>query len=275
MLSLLLVAVQASTWTVAPAQPTVGDTVAIRRRVSVTAGTGARVIPLESNRLLTPLAPPRWSVAEGTLEVVYVVALFEVGRHAITMPDVELIDADGRREVVLGGSAVVDVTSVLADPETAEPRPSLGPLAQHPTSPIPVVIAVLIVLAGLSLWVGVRRRTSPRPGPLGVEGADVAPPLDAWVAGGESRAVASVVASRLRDALARLIPEAGRHLHAGECIRVIEERSLGEVGRELTDVIRALERARFSPAAPADVLEVVDNAERVLRALESAVASRS
>ncbi|MDH5550181.1 MAG: hypothetical protein OEZ42_09775, partial [Gemmatimonadota bacterium] len=108
-----------------------------------------------------------------------------------------------------------------------------------------------------------------------VEGEAVAPAIDAWVAAGESRAVAAVVANRLRDALARLIPEAARHLHAGECIRVVEERSLGEVGRELADVIRALERARFSPAAPADVLEVVDDAERVLRALQSAVAPRS
>ncbi len=258
-----------------PGQPTVGDTVIIARRVAVAPGAGAQVRPLEANRLLTPLAPPRWSVAEGTLEVAYVVALFESGRHTVTMPDVELIDAAGRREVLLGGNVVIEVASVLADPETAEPRPSLGPLAHQPTTPIPVIAAVLIVVAALILWVGVRRRTAARPAPFGVEGDVVIPPLDAWVTGGESRAVAAVVAHRLRDALASLIPEAGRHLHAGECIRVIEERNLGEVGRELSDVLRSLERARFSPAAPADVLEVVDDAERVLRALQSAVARSS
>ena len=275
MLPVLLLVIQASAWTVMPTQPTVGDTVVISRRVSVAAGTGAQVPPLESSALLTPLAPPRWSVSEGSLEVAYTVALFESGRHTISMPDVVLVDAAGRRQVLGSGTVVVDVASVLVEPETAEPRPSLGPLAHTRVTLIPLIASVLIVLAALIMWGGVRRRTNARPLPFGVEGETVAPAIDAWVAAGESRAVAAVVANRLRDALARLIPEAGRHLHAGECIRVVEERSLGEVGRELADVIRALERARFSPAAPADVLEVVDDAERVLRALQSAVAPRS
>lgn len=275
MLPILLLAFQTSAWMVAPTQPTVGDTVIISRRVSVAVGTGAHVPLLESNAFLTPLAPPRWSVSEGTLEVAYTVALFETGSHTVSMPDVELVDRAGRREILAGGTVVIDVASVLVDPETAEPRPSLGPLAQAPVTPIPVVASVLTVLAALILWVGARRRTDPRPSPLGVEGEAVGPPIDAWVTAGESRAVAAVVAHRLRETLARLIPEAGRYLHAGECIRVVEAQDLGEVGRELTDVIRALERARFSPAAPADVLEVVDDAERVLQDLETAVAPRS
>lgn len=275
MLPILLLAFQTSAWTVAPIQPTVGDTVIISRRVSVAAGTGAQVPLLESSTFLTPLAPPRWSVSEGTLEVAYTVALFETGPHTVIMPDVELVDRAGRREILAGGRVVIDVASVLVDPETAEPRPSLGPLAQAPVTPVPVIALVLSVIAALVLWVGARRRTDPRPSPLGVEGEVVGPPIDAWVAAGESRAVAAVVAHRLRETLARLVPEAGRHLHAGECIRVVEAQDLGEVGRELADVIRALERARFSPAAPADVLEVVDDAERVLQGLATAVAPRS
>lgn len=275
MLPILLLAFQTSAWTVAPIQPTVGDTVIISRRVSVAAGTGAQVPLLESSTFLTPLAPPRWSVSEGTLEVAYTVALFETGPHTVIMPDVELVDRAGRREILAGGRVVIDVASVLVDPETAEPRPSLGPLAQAPVTPVPVIALVLSVIAALVLWVGARRRTDPRPSPLGVEGEVVGPPIDAWVAAGESRAVAAVVTHRLRETLARLIPEAGRHLHAGECIRVVEAQDLGEVGRELADVIRALERARFSPAAPADVLEVVDDAERVLQGLATAVAPRS
>jgi hypothetical protein len=38
--------------------------------------------------------------------------------------------------------------------------------------------------------------------------------------------------------------------------------------RELTEVLRSLERARFSPAVPSDVAELVERAERVSRELE-------
>jgi hypothetical protein len=44
----------------------------------------------------------------------------------------------------------------------------------------------------------------------------------------------------------------------------------GEMDRQVADTLRALERARFSPAAPGDVLEVVDQAESVIAALEAA-----
>jgi hypothetical protein len=90
------------------------------------------------------------------------------------------------------------------------------------------------------------------------------PPIDVWVATGESRAVAATVSSHFRQRLAERVPEAGSHLDTDECIQAVLASEIGDQAREIAGILRALERARFSPAAPGDVLDIVDQTEALL-----------
>ncbi len=261
---------QVSTWAVAPTGATVGDTVFLTREITATPDVRARLQPLERSAVLEPLASPRWSFTEGSLTVVYAVALFEPGRQVIALPAIELIYADGRAVTVTGDSAWVDIVSVLpAADTTLQPKPSQGPIGRARRDPLPAMLLVLGALSVLAAWGMLRRR---RRGPRPTIESDIvvaSPPLDLWVAAGESRAVATATADRLREQLALRIPHAERYLHTEECIAVLLQGDLGTTGTQLATVLRALERARFSPAAPGDVLEVVDEAERLITVLRT------
>ena len=272
MLALLLLLFQApSSWTVTPLGATVGDTIRLTRRVAATPDVRARLLPLGQAGALEPLSPPQWFYSEGDLSILYVVSLFEPGRHGIPMPDVELVYADGRAETLAGDTAWIDVLSLLPSEDSAvAPMPSRGPIARPPTSLGPVVALVAAALLGTIIWALIRWRPVRRPTPRRLASVVADPPIEQWVAAGEPRAVAAVAADRLRRAIAEWLPEAGRHLHTEECIRVVLVQRQGDVGRQVADVLRALERARFSPAASADVLDVVDSAETVIGALAAA-----
>ena len=269
--ALLFLLFQSSAWTIAPSPVTVGDTVYLTRQFDTTPDVWARLRPLEATLELEPLVPPRWMFAEGELTVTYTIALFESGRRSIALPDIELVHADGQLETILGDTAWVEVVTLLPGGDTmVPPMPSQGPLVRQRTTSLPLVALLTAMVVGLIGWVVLRRRRGARPSIGEPEEPDEGPPIDVWVASGESRAVAAVMASRLRDVIAARIPEAGRHLHTEECIRAVLEADSGELARQVADALRALERARFSPAAPGDVLEVVDQAEAVIAALETA-----
>lgn len=265
----LLALLQAAVWTVAPAAPTVGDTIRLVRHVTAPPGVEARVPPLEATEVIVPLAPPAVGAAEGTLTIVYTVAAFAPGTHTLTPPAVEMLLPDGRVERLDGGRAVVPVRAVLPrGTERPAPRPSLGPVARHPRAAGPLVGLLGAALGGVALWGVGRRRTRRRRPPL--EASELAPavPIDRWVAAGEPRAVAAVTSERVRSALAQLVPAVGVHLAAEDCLVVLRrERPDWPLG-ELADLLRSLERARFAPAVPSDVMTVVDRAELLLESLE-------
>jgi hypothetical protein len=219
---------------------------------------------------MEPLVPPQWTYAEGELVVTYTIALFDTGRHAVALPDIGLIDAEGRLRTVLGDTAWIDVVSVLPAQDSAlAPMPSRAPFARRRTSVLPLVSLLGVTVLVVSVWALLRHRRGPQPELDDPEPPVAGPPIDVWVASGESRAVATVMANRLRDAIAERIPEAGRHLHTEACIRTVLAAEDASLAREVADVLRALERARFSPAAPGDVLEVVDQADAVLATLRT------
>jgi hypothetical protein len=268
---LLLLFQSPSSWTVAPLGVTVGDTIRLTRRVGATPDVRARLQPLGQAGALEALAPPQWFYSEGDLSILYVVSLFEPGRHDIPMPDVELVYADGRAETLAGDTAWIEVLSLLPSEDSAvAPMPSRGPIARPPTSLLPALALVAAALLGTLIWALIRWRPVRRPTPQRANSVRADPPIERWVAAGEPRAVAAVAADRLRRAIAEWLPEAGRHLHTEECIRIVLAQRQGDVGRQVADVLRTLERARFSPAASADVLDVVDSAEAVIAALASA-----
>lgn len=269
-LPLLLVLVQVGGWVTVPPTVSVGDTVRVVRQMPAAAGVTVRLDPLAASELLEPLAPPRWSYAEGTVDVTYTVAAFRPGRHAVAMPAIDLVYPNDRIETVPGGTATIEVVSVLpSDGPAPAPKPSLAPIPRARRSlllPIVLPLAVAVVTAAAVVS---RRRRRPRPAPPGVLGEHVHPPMDTWIAAGESRAVATVVALELRRAIAADLPDVSEHLDAAERADAILEESGDPAARELVAVLRSLERARFSPAAPADVHEVVDEAERAMQAFRA------
>ena len=269
--TLLFLLLQSSAWTISPSPVTVGDTVYLTRRFDTTPDVWARLRPLDPTAVMEPLIPPRWRYAEGELTVTYAIALFASGRRNIAIPDIELVHADGHVQTIVGDTAWVDVETVLPGGDSAfAPRPSQGPLVRRRTTGLPLAVLLATTVLVLAVWVLFRRRRSRRPAIEEQGEPPPGPPIDVWVASGESRAVATVMANRLRDVIADRIPEAGRHLHTEECIRTVLELGSGEMAGQVAEALRALERARFSPAAPADVLEVVDQAEAVIAALEVA-----
>lgn len=261
---LLFVALQGPAWTATPGGATVGDTVRLVRRVAAAPGVQARLLPLEASGLLQPLGPPQAAYAEGALTVLYTVALFQPGDHAIAMPDPELVYPDGRIETVLGDTARVRVASVLpADDHVPPALPALAPLPRSSPTPVPAVVLACAVVIGAVAWGAARRR----PGGIApqelVAEVPAAAPVDRWMSAGEPRAVAAVVSDQVRRLIESGVPQAGRHLDTEECLEVLRAAEVGWPLRELSELLRALERARFSPAVPSDVVELVEQAEQL------------
>lgn len=263
----VLALLQVGAWSSAPAAPTVGDTVILRRAVPAVPGVRARPRPLEASALLEPLDDPRTVRSTGRLEVRYAVALFEPGMHRVPMPPLELVYPDGTVETVTGDTAVVTVVPVLPA-DSAPPRDSRGPLARRGQRAMPLVLLVTAVLLLSGTWAVLRRRRGPQlPLPVPPDPAEDVPVLG-WIGAGEGRAAASWAMERLRARIAAEVPPAARSLGTEECLDVLaSERPVWPL-RELEDLLRDLDRARFAPLTPSDAGELVDRTGVMLDDLE-------
>jgi hypothetical protein len=270
--AVLMLSIQSLVWTISPPTATVGDTVRISRRV--VAGPDARfsVLPLVPTDVYVPLSSPVAAYSEGAVVVRYQLAFFETGDHPVLMPDLELNYPDGRTHVFPGDTALVHIGSILPAEDDEPPlRPSLGPVArtQRSLTPTWAILSVLIVcLVSWAVW---RRRVGDRPvwARVVVEPPEV--PLQQWIMAGESKAAVGVIADRLRDAIERLIPSAGRQLSTRECLTVIQESRPGWPIRDIEGVLRSLDRAQYAPAVPNDVALLVDQVEALLRVIHEPV----
>lgn len=249
-LVLLLATQQGGPWVARPASPTVGDTVVLGRVVPIARGGTGRTHPVERTELVEPLEAPVVGPAEDGLLVLHRLVLFAPGDHALAMPGVEVVHADGTVELVEGDTAFVTVTAVIPDTlAEPRPRPSQAPLARRLRRLERALAPIAVVLLALALWVA-RRRRAPRqvPGPPPAEPVPE-PPLMRWMATGERRAVATLAALRLRRAVADRPPEA-----------------------EWAEILGALERARFAPLAADDLAELVDRVDQMVARVAAAAA---
>ncbi len=261
-------AAQTVAWTVSPASVTVGDTVELTRRISAEAGVVPQAAVLQSSAIVQPLSAPVVAYTEGSIIVRYEVALFEPGLHALAMPDIELINPNGGLVTVSGDTAWVTVNSVLPQGDsTPAPRPSLGPIARRRRDPGLVLLPVLFVLSVTGLWGMSRRRSKERPSWRSGAGKRVEAPVVQWARAGELRTVVSAVADRLRENIERALPEASRQLSTEECIGVITERRPEWPVRELEVVLRSLDRSRFAPAVPSDIVQLAQRASELSSSL--------
>jgi hypothetical protein len=263
-LALLLLAQGPATWTAVPDSATVGDTIYLSRTLPAPAGATARAQPLSRTATVEPLADPVVERQGAMLTIRYAIALFAPDPQAIPMPSVELFYADGTSETILGDTARVRVRSVLpAGDSVPPPKPSLAPLARpiHRLGPAALLGVVVIALSGL--WAVARRRVASRPAAPAAPQAAEAAPVGAWVEAGELRAVATEVSIALRRELATRVPSAGAALSTDACLKILQqERPAWPLG-EIADVLRALDRARFAPAVPQDVMALAEQARMV------------
>lgn len=261
----LALQLQAAVWGIQPAAPTVGDTVVLERLVPTASGALGRTRPLEASEQIEPLGLPSITPAAGGIMVRHAVALFAPGTHTIPMPAIEVLHPDGTVEVIVGDTAVVAVATVVPDSvRDPRPMPSQAPLARAVRDVrrglLPIV-PVLVVLAG---WLAWRRRAPRTVRPAAQVVPPVALPLMRWLAAGERRAVATVAAHRLRQAVAAAVPASAAVTDADAWASAVAAARPDWPVTELTDTVRALERARFAPLAGDDLAELVDRTDVLL-----------
>lgn len=263
-------------WRVRPDSITVGDTAYLSRTLPAPAGVSARAPMLARTSVVEPLGEPEIEIARGVLTLTYSLALFEPGRQAILMPAVELFYADGTVETIEGDTAVVRVRSVLPEQDTLlVPRPALGPLARPIRRRGPVLLLVGLAVLAAGAWGIARRRVGPRPARAVPPPVAASPPIAAWVEAGELRAAAAYLADDLRRRLAKLEPDARSNLDVESLMAVLRRRRPEWPLRDLEDLMRALERARFAPAVPTDLLALSEQVALLIEELPGGLEAAS
>src|SRR5256714_3994927 len=224
-LLLLLQAPAPADWRATPARPTVGDTIRLERVLETAPGWRVRAGKLEpaSAAQAEPLGDPVVAQAANGWRVRYTVVAWVPGSLTLDMPPLWKLGPDGTADSLPGGTARFFVASVIPDSvRSPAPQPSIVPLRLERASAIPVLAAVLVVLASLWALIAWRRR-APR-----AVAATPPPPLDPdvadarWLAAGEPKAVAARAAHRLRHALAPALPHAPEALSTAECLAAAE-----------------------------------------------------
>ncbi|HJS43160.1 MAG TPA: hypothetical protein VJ755_06785 [Gemmatimonadales bacterium] len=271
MISLLLL-LQASGWVAAvPAQqPTVGDTIRLERSVSTPPGWRLRAGKLASTSEAEPLGeavvlptatPGEWIVRQ-------TVVAWIPGTHTLEMPPIWRLGPDGGMDSLAGGSATFEVASVIPDSvRTPAPQPALDPMRRDRLSPLPLAAAAVLAAGALLILITWRRR-SPRDlahAPALRVAGEVSD--DRWLSAGEPKAVAARASHRLRQALARSIPEAHEALSTVECLAAVERAWPQAPLRDLRELLTALDQVAFAAAHGVDVAPLAARALALAREL--------
>ncbi len=257
-----------SQWVVTPAAPTVGDTIWLVRVVTLAPEWRLKPGPFENQGDVVPLGDPWFARGIGGDTVRYPVVAWTAGPHHFRLPTLWLVGAGGRSDSLPGGAADVMVRSVLpADGARPAPKALLPPLDSGPASPWPPLIAAILGTVGLVAGVRLRRR-GPRPmqAPADFVTAGGAPD-ERWLAAGEPKAVAARAAHVLREALARVIPDAHEWLPVREALDAAEGRIPGATFRRVREALLALEQVSFAVAHGTDVQRVAIEARELAREL--------
>lgn len=259
-----------SAWTTRPAQPTVGDTVFVSRRVATPDGWRVRAGKFEATEAVDALAEPTVERDSAGWNVTYALVAWEPGAHEVPMPPVWRLGPDGSTDSVPGADASLTLRSVLpdSDPHPA-PQPPLAPIErplERPWAPFAGgILAAALGGAGVA-W----RRRKPRraePPPSDERAVDV--PDAKWLAAGEPKAVAARAAGELRAGLARAEPRASIALSTVECLEVLDGRLPRATLGELTDVLAHLDRVAFASAHGGDVAELARRARTLAQRLDT------
>jgi hypothetical protein len=245
--------------------PTVGDTIWVSRTVDLPAGRTLRAADWAAADPVELLGPPRISLGDGRAEIAYPVAVWRTGSHTLQIPGPLLLAADGRVDSLPGQALTLHVASVLPRPATdttLRPQPRAEFVPRPSTTPLPLIVLLLLALAVLvplhRWW---RRRGRPPVRAAGLErGNPAIPPLEQWAQAGESRAVAAAATARLRLALAARLPDAPPSLDTEAVVARIAERRPEWPVQELAEVLRQLDRSRFGTGPLPDAVALARRA---------------
>jgi hypothetical protein len=234
--------------------PTVGDTVWVSRTIDLPPGRTVRPADWHPDDPVELLGAPRVVTRGGTADIAYPVVIWEAGPRTLEVPGPLLLASDGGVDSLPAARVVVQVASVLpagAD-STLRPQPRADFVPLTDRSPIVGVVLVgLAILLLLPLHWWWRRRGRARPRPLAALVDPARAPLERWASAGEGRAVAAAATVRLRGAIARGDEAASLALDTDALLRHLRSTRPDWPLRELADLLRALDRARFD-VAPAD-----------------------
>jgi hypothetical protein len=255
-------------WRIAPARPTVGDTVWLERRFALPPGWRLRPGRLDGGDAIEPLGEPTVYRAGEDRVVRYPVTAWTPGSHTVSIPPVWRLGPDAQADSVLGGTARFVVQAVIPDTTTAPaPKPALAPLrsARRDLGPVLLAFAAATTSLAAGLW---WRRRAPRrldAAPARALKPEVA---DArWLDAGEMRAVAARAAGRLRRAVAAAVPAAHPGLSTADCLALVQ-RAHPQAFPELAVVLEGLEQVAFATAPKADVASLAERAQTLVGALE-------
>ena len=263
---LALALLQASAWSVAPVQPTVGDTIRLERRIPASPGWRVRATKLDLLPLIEPLADPAVLRAEGGWVVRYAVVGWEPGAYRHAMPPLMLLGPDGQVDSLPGDTAIFALRSVMGDSAAAAvAQPALLPLRPEHRDPLPVSLSLAAALGALFAGLSWRQRRPRRVELLLHVPVEPEVPDERWVAAGEPRAVAARTAGRLRAELARAIPAAHAALSTAECLAALERERPDAPLRDLETVLLALDQIGFATAHGRDVGELAGRARALAR----------
>jgi hypothetical protein len=144
---------------------------------------------------------------------------------------------------------------------TLRPQPAADFVPRPTTSPIPLLVLLLLTLAillPLHRWW--RRRGKPRPKTDLTRVAEATPPLQLWADAGESRAVAAAATARLRLTLAARLPGALPSLDTEMVLDHVAEQRPDWPLAELGEVLHQLDRTRFGTGAVPDAVALARRA---------------
>jgi hypothetical protein len=261
-------AVAQTEWTVSPPHPTVGDTVWLARQVTAPAGWRVRAGKFEEADEIGSLGDPAVLWAPDGWVIRYPVVVWVPGTRTIGLPPVWRLAPDGRTDSLPGGTARLDVRSVIPDSVTQpQPRSAIAPLRPDRRNPTPLLVAIAVSAAALAGAIAWRRRPSravPSDPQVPLEGEV---PDARWLAAGEPKAVAARAAGQLRVAIARAHPRASPALSTTECLSILKSELPDIPLRQVSDVLTQLERVGFAAAHAADVAVLAERARALAREL--------
>lgn len=240
----------------------------LARQVTTPPGWRVRAGKFEDTDNVGSLGDPAVLRAPGGWVIRYPLVAWVTGTHAIVLPPVWRLAPDGRTDSLSGGTARLDVRSVIPD-STRDPQPRgaiapLRPERRNPAPPLLAIVASVLALAGASVWRRRRSRAVPRALHVPLEGEV---PDTRWLAAGEPKAVAARAAAQIRSAIAATHPRASTARSTTECLAVLEHELPDIPFRQVADVLTQLERVAFASAHGIDIAVLAERARALAREL--------
>lgn len=257
-----------SGWMIAPPSPTVGDTIWLFRIVTHAPEWRVRTGAFDNQGDVVSLGDPAVQFGTTADTVRYAVVAWTAGPHRFRLPSIWLVGAGGRSDSLAGGEGAVTVRSVIpADSTRPAPKALLPPLDPRPDSLWPPVITAVLGLVALVLLVRLRRRGPRSTAPPAEFVMGGGAPDARWLAAGEPKAVAARATRVLRQALARVVPDALESLPVREALDAAEGKVPGTTFRRLRESLLALDQVAFAVAHGSDVAHVAAEARALAREL--------